>query len=64
MSNIFPSWLKQCHKIEYIEVPTNGGFGGGGILPKRQIVVTASVKINKKKNNIRVTAKYLNMRSL
>jgi len=61
---IFPNWLKRCPKIEYIDVPNGGGFGGGGILPRKQIVVTASIKINKKKNNIRVTAKYLNMRKL
>lgn len=62
--NIFPSWLKNCNECKIIEVPSGGGFGGGGIMPKRRIVVTASVKINKKKNNIRVTAKYLNMRKL
>ena len=60
---IFPNWLKRCVQIKYVE--TGGGFGGGGgAVPKTRIVVTANIKINKKKNNISVTAKYLNMRSL
>ena len=59
---IFPNWLKRCVEIRYVQ--SGGGFGGGAAVPKTRIVVSADIKINKKKNNIRVTAKYLNMRSL